>query len=80
MPEMDGFEATRAIRSDAILNAGSVPIIAMTANALKGDRERCLEAGMSDYVSKPISALELSKVIAKWLQLRKTSVEGTVAA
>jgi DNA-binding response OmpR family regulator len=65
MPEMDGFEATREIRK---LEAGSgshghMPIIAMTAYATEGDRERCLEAGMDDYVSKPISASKLFQAI-----------------
>jgi PAS domain S-box-containing protein len=67
MPEMDGFEATREIRK---LEAGSdshghMPIIAMTAYATEGDRERCLEAGMDDYVSKPISASKLFQAIEK---------------
>ena len=55
MPEMDGFEATREIRKNKtkILNP-QFPIIAMTANALKGDPEKCIEAGMNDYISKPI--------------------------
>jgi CheY-like chemotaxis protein/HPt (histidine-containing phosphotransfer) domain-containing protein len=65
MPEMDGFEATREIRK---LEAGGdshghMPIIAMTAYATEGDRERCLEAGMDDYVSKPISASKLFQAI-----------------
>lgn len=66
MPEMDGFEATGLIRdkSSAVLNH-DVPIIAMTANAMKGDRERCLQAGMTDYVAKPVKKYELAEVLGK---------------
>jgi CheY-like chemotaxis protein len=63
MPEMDGFEATREIRKLEAGSGGHMPIIAMTAYATEGDRERCLEAGMDDYVSKPISASKLFKAI-----------------
>jgi PAS domain S-box-containing protein len=63
MPEMNGFEATRAIRDKERATGSHVPIIAMTAHALKGDRERCLDAGMDDYVSKPIHADQLAKAI-----------------
>jgi len=68
MPEMDGFEATGLIRDpeSKVLNH-SVPIIAMTANAMKGDRENCIEAGMDDYLSKPVKKDELSKMLDKWL-------------
>jgi PAS domain S-box-containing protein len=69
MPEMDGFEATRAVRDpgSAVLDHG-VPIVAMTANAMQGDRERCLRAGMDDYLSKPISAQALAEVLEAWLK------------
>jgi CheY-like chemotaxis protein len=64
MPEMDGFEATAAIRARERRNGGHIPIIAMTAHALKGDEERCLAAGMDGYVAKPIQATALFAVIA----------------
>jgi two-component system sensor histidine kinase/response regulator len=59
MPEMDGFQTTSAIRAMAHSGKAKLPILAMTAHALKGDRERCLSAGMDDYISKPINADEL---------------------
>ncbi|MEP7340013.1 MAG: response regulator, partial [Acidobacteriota bacterium] len=63
MPEMDGFEATASIRQQELITGARIPIIAMTANAMQGDRERCLEAGMDAYVSKPIKAAELFNLI-----------------
>jgi PAS domain S-box-containing protein len=68
MPEMDGYEATTCIRDQQspVVNH-KIPIIAMTANALQGDREKCLAAGMNDYVSKPISPDALAKAIEAWL-------------
>ena len=69
MPEMDGFDATRIIRNlqDSRKN---IPVIALTAHALKGDKEKCLEAGMNDYITKPINAKQLSKVLDSWINLQ----------
>jgi two-component system, sensor histidine kinase and response regulator len=63
MPEMDGIEATAVIRQDEQRSGGHIPIIAMTAHAMKGDRERFLEAGMDDYVSKPFNGNELFAIL-----------------
>jgi two-component system sensor histidine kinase/response regulator len=64
MPEMDGFEATAAIRQRDTASGRHTPIVAMTAHAMKGDRERCLAAGMDEYVSKPVQRSELHRVLA----------------
>ncbi|MDO8947482.1 MAG: response regulator [Desulfocapsaceae bacterium] len=64
MPEMDGFEATRQIREKGFTD---IPIVAMTANAMKGDREKCLEAGMNDYISKPIKREIVFKILEERL-------------
>ncbi len=80
MPEMGGFEATRAIREKEQRTGAHVPIVAMTAHAMKGDRERCLDAGMDSYVSKPVQAEELSKVIEEMILTRartETGASGT---
>ncbi|MGH6820486.1 MAG: response regulator, partial [Methylocella sp.] len=66
MPEMDGFEATAALRAKEI-TLPRVPIIALTANALEGDRERCLAAGMDDYVGKPFTQKEIAACLSRWL-------------
>jgi two-component system, sensor histidine kinase and response regulator len=66
MPELDGFDATRRIRANAGL--ASTRIIALTANALQGDRERCLAAGMDDYLSKPIRFEALKEILERWVQ------------
>jgi signal transduction histidine kinase/CheY-like chemotaxis protein/HPt (histidine-containing phosphotransfer) domain-containing protein len=66
MPEMDGYEATHQIRMGKVSNS-EIPIIAMTANAMKGDKEKCLSAGMNAYVSKPIDPDVLESVLRRWL-------------
>jgi CheY-like chemotaxis protein len=68
MPVMDGFQATAAIRANP--NWAYLPIIAMTAHAMKGDRERCLEAGMNDYITKPVRLEDIRTVISRWLRPR----------
>jgi CheY-like chemotaxis protein len=64
---MDGFEATREIRNSEVSSGRHVPIIAMTANAMSGDRDSCIAAGMDDYIAKPISRHVLSEALARWL-------------
>jgi CheY-like chemotaxis protein len=71
MPEMDGFEATRQYRTQESTRTQTgtapVPIIALTANAMSGDRERCLEAGMTDYLTKPINPVKLIDLVQQYL-------------
>ena len=70
MPEMDGYEATSMIRrhGSKALNP-CIPIIAMTALAMQGDREKCIQAGMNDFIAKPVLRRELAKMLAKWLAI-----------
>lgn len=70
MPEMDGFDATREIRRLHLrsLSDGHLPVVAMTANVMSGDKERCLEVGMDDYIGKPVQRDKLEVILKKWLQ------------
>jgi two-component system, sensor histidine kinase and response regulator len=72
MPVMDGYEATRTIRK----NGNTIPIIALTANAMSGDRKKCIDAGMNDYISKPFKLKELLSVLDKWISQNKKNKES----
>jgi CheY-like chemotaxis protein len=78
MPEMDGFEATRELREREKKTGHRTPIIALTAHAMKGDRERCLEAGMDAYLTKPIRAGELDDLLESYIALRIASPPAPV--
>ena len=72
MPEMDGYQATRSIRSSEAGDAHQdVNIVALTANAMQGDKERCLSAGMNDYLTKPLNFDALNKKLQMWLSPHK---------
>lgn len=73
MPDMDGYEATQLIRAGVKMPFAKIPIVAMTANAIKGDMERCLAAGMNDYLGKPVKPEELARVLSKWLPPKKSA-------
>jgi PAS domain S-box-containing protein len=79
MPRVDGFEVTRAIRErEKRLNKTPTPIIALTANAMKGDREICLAAGMDDYLAKPFELAVLAKLLSNWLPAKPIDTDGKV--
>jgi CheY-like chemotaxis protein len=78
MPEMDGYAATRAIRGEGGW-LGNVPIVALTASAIKGDREKCRDAGMDDYLSKPVHGHMLEKMLIKWCFKAREVVAGDLS-
>ena len=80
MPVMDGFEATHRIRRNEADKKTHIPIIAMTANAMQGDRERCMAAGMDDYLSKPIDIERLKETLGMWMPVRQEPVASLQVA
>ena len=78
MPVMDGFEATRIIRADA--RFAQLPILAMTANVMNGDREKCLAVGMNDHISKPIEVGQMLETLARWINSTRTQSDNAPIA
>ena len=77
MPRLDGYETTKAIRNrEYSENLPHLPIIAMTANAMAGDRERCLEAGMDDYIAKPVKSSSIRNILQQWLPEKQSTADG----
>jgi len=81
MPEMDGFQAVAVIRHNECSSGEHLPVIALTAHAIQGDRDRCLAAGMDDYLAKPFNLGQLGTVLQRWLPTaEKTDTDVTVDA
>ena len=80
MPEMDGYAATREIRRSEQGGLGHMPVIAMTAHAMKGDRESCLDAGMDDYIAKPVNREELERVIERVMKAKRKNMSAQPSA
>jgi len=81
MPVLDGFAATRAIREkEKAISSDRQPIVALTANALQGDREKCLASGMDEYLSKPVSSSQLRNMLSNWLESATPSEQSHTAA
>ena len=79
MPDLDGYEATREIRRREASSGAHIPIIAMTANSMAADRELCLQAGMDDYVSKPIRPTLLAEALERWIESPQPNGSGAFA-
>src|SRR6185437_13499008 len=81
MPDMDGFELTRQMRAEEEADGRTrTPIVALTANALKGEAERCLDAGMDDYVTKPLTLERLREAVARWVTEGRPAIDRSVVA
>ena len=78
MPEMDGYETMRRIRANPRLAA--IPLISVTAKAMKGDRQKCLDAGASDYIAKPVDIDLLLALLRVWIGRSKAGVDGLASA
>lgn len=77
MPILDGYDCTKALRQDVIHVLRNLPVIAMTASAIKGDKEKCLASGMNDYLSKPVKQAQLGRIVEKWV---RTRVDAKIAS